>query len=370
MNNSREQVVVLGNGPAGMTAVNNLRTFDPLLLAPEQTPSPSTCGGVLTAPATNHLKQTGLFEPMVKRAGQILRTLSVSTGGDVLLRHSLPKEEMVSFNRDRFDQTLWDVLDLQNVRFQSAHVSAFHSRVDHIEINTTSGKTIRTAGVIDGTGHRQITGDTSSSPARKLVGLEWHVDTVLPELDTLHLVLGDRWYAGITTTPENKTTVSAVVSHDRYIHDRPDGIWDDLIKKSPPTVREVLPERTTDSPKTKSGFWHTRSGKAITPRIVRVGDALGFTMPLSGEGIAMAMREGNIAGKFLSLKENSPFPLSRSNQKQLFEQLVLPFRKQIPRWKRTHWLGMHGPWTHRLYNVLPASVRWLFRFHKPSPNHW
>ncbi|MFB6344305.1 MAG: NAD(P)/FAD-dependent oxidoreductase [bacterium] len=363
-----ENTVIIGNGPAGLTAYLGLEDGNPLLVSPEVKPDPSVCGGVLTPPAISCFKRFDKLPSPLNGFSHEIKTVRVLHNRTTLAETS-PDAQLLAFDRTKFDNWLFSQVKNQTtLRHKQGYVRSIESTPRGLTLQLRGGESIRTRGIIDASGHRGITGEDSAHHSNPLIGLEWSWgNDITPLNNKLLIILYKNGYCGITSNAGGDGTISAVIRKNPTRNQPIDLARRRIIEQLPEFLSPLESKLTSNNPSTKAGFSRTHP-RPVRRRMVAVGDASGFTMPLSGEGIGMAVREGFEAGSYLS-QVNTPWPLTKRNQQQLHERLVIPYRRQIPRWWFTHWLGMNGHLltlipsqnellTTLLNNLIPGSHQW------------
>ncbi len=371
------KTLIVGNGPAGISTARALSNGSTVLVAPDDLPRPGVCGGVLTPPSCQFLRRGGVVETLLENGARRLEAVVVIADQRRLHTLRLGTKSMLSMSRERFDRTLFHQWVPADVRRRVGYVRRVEKGAGGILARMRDGSTIRADGVVDASGHRRLCSRNTrgnSGSGATLIGIEWTGGEAKLE-DRLYLVGFAGGYAGVTpisTTNGGRNlgyTVSAVIRTEYVQKHGPRRTWRRIHGSLTPPLRGRLPEQPPCDPLTKAGFWNEVDGP-VGSRWAAAGDAAGFTTPLTGEGIWMALREGHLVGEFLSKRRAGGWPLTPSQQEELGRQLVEPFQRQLPRWKLSHFLATHPGWLLTVHRLLPGLTGWLIKRLFPVSDHW
>ena len=346
-----EPFVIIGNGPAGIACLRELSSRDPLVISPSKTPEPSVCGGVITGEGMEYLRQNHLLQDVLDHGAKLISRIDICRQGNVIARKEFNETSMIALKRDRFDRLLWNKIPTEPRHIED-YVRQIHFTQDCVKLSMRSGRLIETGGVIDASGHRQIAKQKANgSPG--YVGREWHGGDG-NSVDTLLMIPGKGFYAGIVSDGTSKLTISAVaVDHSLKTDEKK--LWNNIYRHLPDPWKARLPEVPPSQTKSKGGFWNEPDTDHGNARMVPIGDALGFNSPLTGEGISMALREGQAVGQLLKARKNhhsSIFPLNKQAQRTVKEKALKPFLKNNTKRRLAHFLGSHGSW-------IEPPIRWI-----------
>ena len=291
-------VIVAGAGPAGSRAARLLAEAgrSVLLLERRTLPRPKVCAGGVTGRA---LARCGLDPaPLVERWVRGCRC-RIAGGREITLSRSQDQAPAVAMvSRDRFDEALARAAEAAGARLLE------NSPLKSVR-EDSAGVTVDTpVGVFRG---RWFVGaDGATSPSAKALGL--HADATLnpaieaelaPPKGRLDPELAELAFYDLTALPGGYAWVFP--KKDRYSVGlcstfpkvkRLKGFFEDFVARTPfLRVCRVVERKGWVIP------LNTRGGRIVSRRGVLAGDAAGCVDPLTGEGIALALRSGRLAAE-------------------------------------------------------------------------
>ena len=289
-------VIVVGGGPAGSAAAKmaGASGLEVLLLDKEEFPRNKLCGGALSRRVLSCLG-SDIPDPL---GGKDIFGMRVRYA-DRSIEHNKGCRLATMVTRYRFDDWLLaQARETGAIIRTGERVIDCREAVDHVEV-ITAGATYRARFVIIAEGaqgrlkHRVRRRDRKWEYGISMVAAvaadNGEIDARLPGLMELHpgvVHMGYGW----------------VFPHDGYYSV---GVWGPVAYVSEP--RRVMGDFLRDNGFT--GDYDLRGHVAamggirrsvVTSRMVLAGDAAGFVDPFSGEGIAFAIRSGQIAAEVIA----------------------------------------------------------------------
>ncbi|OPL12828.1 MAG: hypothetical protein AVO39_03965 [delta proteobacterium MLS_D] len=302
-------LVVIGGGPAGSSAARRAaqRGLKTLLLDKETFPRSKPCAGAVSRQA---LESLDFVLPHDVREKEITGLRICYRGGAIETHSDDPVA--VTVTRSRFDDCLLGkAAEAGALVHTGEKVVAVEELEDHVVVRS-GGDSYSGRYLVVGEGARAALGKNAGRTTRgKSVALSMvaeteapnaRIDERLPGLLEIHVDLFRMGYAWI-------------FPHDGYYSI---GLWGfaSHLKDPKGTARSFL--RRTGFPEGLHFRGHRMSTGTIvnplaTPRVLTVGDAAGFTDPLTGEGIFYAIRSGIIAADMAveAAQAGGPLPAGR-----------------------------------------------------------
>jgi geranylgeranyl reductase family protein len=382
-------LLVVGAGPAGTAAAIDASRGGRRVTVIDKAvfPRDKCCGDGLTTDALRILDDLGLVPDGVENwnavtdivirnpRGRITR-LPLPTGGQYAA--VVPRLDLDHRLVGLAQQTGADVL--QGVAFEG-----LTQHGDYVVTDTSDGPIAS---------RYVIAADGMWSPVRKHLGLtptgyrgEWHAfrqyfSNVGPQAQHLVIWFEDDLlpgYAWSFPLPGQRANVGfGITTRGRHGVGDMKGLWEDLLQR--PQVQEVLgPDARPEArhkawpiPAQVDGLPHS-SG-----RVLFVGDAVGATDPMTGEGIAQAMLTGREAAAAINIAGALRPAVATARYDGAIEQKLRPdhvLARQLARMLETE-LGTRAalraadlsPWTRRNF------ARWMFEDYPRAmvltPNRW
>jgi geranylgeranyl reductase family protein len=317
--------IIVGAGPAGSRAARLLAGdgLEVLLLEKEELPRHKTCAGGLTkrALAEADIPIEGLVERWVH--GSLCRFNAQQEV--TIVREEAPAVAMVM--RDRFDHALVRAAREAGAEvIQRTRVSAVEEGAREVRIRTSRGTFL---------GHYLIGADGAFSTVAR--SLELNVKTHFNPAVEAELHPPE----GILAPPLRRLVfydMGAVPGGYAWIFPKKD-FYSVGLCSTMPSVRNVMSlyrrfvasqPWLQDCRVARFGGWRiplgTRGGRIMTRRGLLAGDAAGCVDPLTGEGIAYALKSGRLAAKAIgkairSGGEPGIEPFQRTMEKEIYEDL-------------------------------------------------
>ncbi len=314
-------VAVVGAGLAGSCAAILLaQSGARVVLLDSKTPGHhKVCGEFLSPESRVQLEQLGVWPALELAGAQKVQRARISTSTRRGRSIALPGEG-VAISRASLDPILWR-------RAQQVGVVALdQTRVQSIEGN--EGFQIRTSAgdfsarfVVGATGRGSKLGrDGDKNPPKtpRFVGLKTH-------LRGAHLGRGEvamfpfaGGYCGLVEVENGSVNACLLAPYARLKNSSPAALWKEVCRENRSlgeAMREAKPlfEWIATGNLSFEHFAPARDG------VLRAGDAAGYIYPLSGDGMAMALRSGELAAR--SVEEALKWGLSPEEAASFYAQM-------------------------------------------------
>jgi flavin-dependent dehydrogenase len=292
-------VVVVGAGPAGAIAAKVLAAAaSVLLLDRSDFPRRKVCGACLSAGSLAQLERLGLGSVPSALGGVPLTSLALRASSGVA---RVPLRGSVAVSRS--------ALDLALVRAAQAAGAVFRpgaraSLADHdggartLRIERGSEEAIvRARVVIDATGLARGLSDEGGSATRPSPGARVGLGHESPAIGypvvpgELHMAVGRTGYVGLVRVESGALNVAAALDPSALDGVRPPDAIDRILNDAglPALPRDAMSAWKGTPPLTRIA---TDFGAR---RLLRVGDAAGYTEPFTGQGMAWALADARAA---------------------------------------------------------------------------
>ena len=305
-------VVIVGAGPAGSAAAIDLvrKGIKVILLDKAVFPRDKCCGDGLTTDALRILDELGLSPESIANWNAVTDAVIYSPKGR---KATLPlpsgKGQFAAIApRVELDYQLVNLAVDEGAELLSPlGFSDLEQFEDHLKILTTNGTTILARYLIAADGMWSSVRKATKSGIEKYRG-DWHAFrqyfsntgpnaqhlTVWFEPDLLP------GYVWLFPLPGQRANVGFGILRDHNHRVKDMGrLWKDILAR--PHVREVLGKQATPEGTHKAWPIPTRMPefKLSDKRVLFTGDAIGVADPMTGEGIAQALRSGRLAASAL-----------------------------------------------------------------------
>ena len=305
-------VVIVGAGPAGSAAAIDLvrKGIKVILLDKAVFPRDKCCGDGLTTDALRILDQLGLSPESITNWNAVTDAVIYSPKGR---KATLPlpsgKGQFAAIApRVELDYQLVNLAVDEGAELLSPlGFSDLEQFEDHLKILTTNGTTILARYLIAADGMWSSVRKVTNNGIERYRG-DWHAFrqyfsntgpnaqhlTVWFEPDLLP------GYVWLFPLPGQRANVGFGILRDHNHRVKDMGrLWKDILAR--PHVREVLGNQATPEGTHKAWPIPTRMPefKLSDKRVLFTGDAIGVADPMTGEGIAQALRSGRLAASAL-----------------------------------------------------------------------
>ena len=313
----RIDVVVIGAGVGGSCAALalGLRGFSVALLEAGQVGRPKVCGEFLSPESRGTFARLGVLNDILAAGAPEIATARVATTRRTVRAIAFSSSGL-ALSRGQLDAILWRACQNCGVRTQSkTRVQRVRRDEDLFQIQTSNGEFLARF-LVDASGRgSQLKTDESraqnlplppkSRPKRhRFMGLKTHLRgaVVAPGEVAMFPLRGG--YCGLVGIENGLTNACALLHYSQVGGRAPDELWEDFRAQNAALARatqDCVPQ-----------FAWLATGNVgfgrfapVQNEMLRVGDAAGYIHPLTGDGMAMAARSGELAAQILG--ENSVF---------------------------------------------------------------
>ena len=346
-------LIILGGGPAGtaaaITAAGNGATV--LILEHGIFPRHKVCGEFVS-PESLALLQS-LLKPDTTLLRQAPRIAAARVFLDGRRLHAPIHPPAASIPRFQLDLALWRAAEQAGADAQT------QTTVQRLSGNgpflvETAGGSFEARGVINASGRwSSLSPRPSTSAGQKWLGIKAHFHEPSPP-GSVDLYFFAGGYCGVQPVAPGVINVSAMVRADAAItlpavfalHSQ---LEDRSLNWQPAT------EPVTTSPLL------FRNPEPLRENVLLAGDAAGFVDPFVGDGIALALRSGALAGQCLLpfLRGESSLPAAAGVYRETYRRAFLPVFRNAARFRRLLSLParLRAPFVHLLEHTgLPGFV--------------
>lgn len=297
--------IVVGGGVAGCCAALTLaqRGATVALLEAGRYPRHKVCGEFLSPESRATLRRLGVESALLQSGASPVVAMRVVDRLGRTLAAPLPPGAL-AISRFRLDSLLWDAaLAAGAACQQSCRVRAVERDGGGLFVVHTHDTSWHARAVIDASGRRggwladSVTADETSEPIRHL-GLKAHFRNVALDRGQIELHASDGAYCGLLRIEDELTDVSFITRYDKMREEAarsPNDVWRRLrLASAALGTRFRRAEQVT--PWLSTGNVTFGRQNPTTGDVLCCGDAAGFIHPLTGDGMAMAARSGELAG--------------------------------------------------------------------------
>ena len=385
------EILIIGGGPAGCASAIELARAgrNVTIIDKADFPRDKCCGDGLTTDALRILERMGLKPTSVSNWNNIMNVVIHSPSGNVI-ELPLPKGQgqyAAIVPRLELDEQLLNLArDAGASIYTPVRFSSINQLDEHVAVTTSGGERILARYV--------IAADGIWSSVRKAVGAgisnyrgDWHAfrqyfSRTGPEAQHLRvwfesdLLPGYMW---LFPLPGQRANVGfGVLRGSRYEVGDLGKLWNNLLER--PHIREVLGPKAVAEGTRKAWPIPTRLNELLPfiGRVHFVGDAIGAADPMTGEGIAQALRTGMASAH--AIIKSGPFKAQQAGE--LYQRTIAAelghdhrfagqLQKLLERSETTELaleLANFNAWTRRNF------ARWMFEDYPRAlvltPNRW
>ena len=300
----KNEVIVVGAGLAGLTASIELarQGRDVLVFDRHPLPRHKVCGEYLSMEVVPYLTRLGI---PLDDAPRIEQLLLCSSGGHQVRTRLNPGG--IGISRHALDYRLYLAALEAGVRFRWDPVEAVRFEKEQFRV-TSRGKTFEARQVLGAWGKRSSLDRSLNRPFFKetgpWLGIKMHYKAPYPP-NQVGLYAFRGGYGGLSVTETGAVNFCYLVHRDRF-RDTPDlSSCTQRLLKEHPVLHEVLDgaEPLFEKALSISNIYFGKKLRS-TGHVMMSGDAARLIHPLSGNGMAMAIRSGSLlsglVGQYLS----------------------------------------------------------------------
>ena len=300
-------VAVVGAGLGGTCAALSLarRGHKVVLLEAGKAGRHKVCGEFVSPESRATLARLGVFES-VANAG------AVAIGGARILTSNRRGAAMplsapgFALSRQKFDELMWracgeaNVLQLENTRV--AQIEALENGY-RLSVGACKNieSTIETSFVVDATGRSARLHNQPRSPAksRRFVGFKTHLrGTDIPNGE-VQMFPFRGGYCGLVGIGGGLTNACLLATYERTRGQKPEEFWASVCAENRALGCAVAGAIAEFAWLATANVSFEQRAPTSDDGIVRAGDAAGYIHPLSGDGMAMAIRSGELTAATL-----------------------------------------------------------------------
>ena len=385
------EVLVIGGGPAGCAAaielVNSGRNVT--IIDKANFPRDKCCGDGLTTDALRLLESMGLKPSTVKNWNEIMNVVIHSPNGNTI-ELPLPQgrgQYAAIVPRTELDERLLDLARDAGTSIQTpVRFESLRELDQHVEVMTSTDRKILARYV--------IAADGMWSSVRKALGVginnyrgDWHAfrqyfSQTGPEAQHLRvwfepdLLPGYMW---LFPLPGQRANIGfGVLRGSHYEIGDLGKLWNNLLER--PHIRDVIGPNAIPEGNRKAWPIPSRLMELLPSkgRIHFVGDAIGAADPMTGEGIAQALRTGRSSalaiinsGPFKPQQAEAIYKRAIADELGHDHQFAERLQKLLEKSETTELalkLANYNDWTRRNF------ARWMFEDYPRAlaltPNRW
>lgn len=326
--------IVIGGGLAGSSAAINLakRGLHVALLEAGSFPRHKVCGEFLSPEARPVLRRLGIEDELFEKGAREVRAARLVLGND-FFEVSLPAPAL-SVSRLLLDEVLWNRARQSDAHcWEKTRVRHWQQEQNKFRVQTSQGE-VWARGLIEAAGRR-----TEVKTTAKFLGLKthWRGGDFEPGIVEMHVFKGG--YCGLVRIEGELTNVCLLTRYETWQRSSaktPQEFFEQILRQCPLLARRVAKaERVhswlaTGNVQFEGANYQNSAG--AKPNVLRCGDAARFIHPFTGDGMAMALRSGELAGATLA---------SRFNQGDAASLFESAWRRQFT--SRLNWAGVLAP---------------------------
>ncbi|MDQ1914610.1 FAD-dependent monooxygenase [Paenibacillus sp. GD4] len=332
-------VIVAGAGLAGTSLAYALagRGWSVLLVDRHTFPRHKVCGEFLSPEAGRSLAALGLDSLVRSLRPALIDTVRITCDAGPTLEAPLPGQAW-GLSRRTLDLVLLEASKQQGVTvWTGATVTAIHELLPggyQVELRCAGEKRILKSRVVAGAWGRSspslsLSRDQKKSvPASSYIGLTTHLRSSSPKASEVELYFTEGGYLGISPIEGGNWNAAALVRAEafRASGSTTQGMWDRMGAGNAELRTKLAPE--AHIPGTAAAVAPVMPGRRICAwdKSPHVGDAAAVISPLSGDGMALALRSAELTAEYADRYLRGSLTLSG-------------WRRQYEAQLRTEWTG-------------------------------
>ena len=300
-------VAVIGAGLGGTSAALALagRGYKVVLLEAGIAGRHKVCGEFVSPESLASFARLGVTDAIENAGALPVSHARVLTSGRVGAAMPLPASGF-ALSRQKLDALMWRACGANGVtRTEKTRVGHIETLQDGYRLSIGAGKVIErwieARFVIDASGRNARIGghENVGSKTRRFVGLKTHLRGADIPPGEVQMFPFRGGYCGLVGIGEGLTNACLLASYERTRGVKPERFWEKIGLENRALGRAV-------DGATPAFAWIATGNVSFEQRaptndgILRAGDAAGYIHPLSGDGMAMAVRSGELAAATLN----------------------------------------------------------------------
>ena len=285
-------LAIVGAGPAGSSAAITAARLGVrvLLLEARDFPRHKVCGEFVSAEALEVL--AGLLRDVPSSKSLFVDALAIDRTRLLLgtrVVEAPVSPAALSITRYDLDAHLWKAAQAAGVETH-ANCEVLANRADGpFQLQTSSGKFAAKALIIAAGRWSQFTSDRTVPPGPKWIGLKAHFHEADPARST-DLYFFDHGYCGVQPVAKEMVNACAMVRSDTATSLQAVFALHPLLAKRSAAWKVATPPVSTAP-------LIYRRPQPVRGHVILIGDAAAFIDPFAGDGISIALRSGQAAGR-------------------------------------------------------------------------
>lgn len=314
------EVAVIGGGLAGCSAAISLARAgaDVALFEAGTLPRHRVCGEFLSPESRATLERLGVTAP-IEAAGAREVNLARFWCGAKSADFPLGSARGLSLSRFALDALLWDAARGVGAKtLLESKVRGLQNEGDGF-VFEANGHKWRARKVISTTGRAGSPKLTSRDNAPRFFGLKAHFAGAQIGAGVVEMHLFRGGYCGLVRVEGDAVNAALLVDYRILQKRAPDEFWAHLLAQNPlfaarfRGARRLIPWETTANVAFER-FRPVGDGNSLPHGVLCAGDAAGYIHPLTGDGMAMALRAGELAAAVARAGQLNPREAARLYQ--------------------------------------------------------
>ncbi len=357
--------VIIGAGPAGLTAAIELSrcSWKVLLIEKSEFPRTKVCGGFVGPENIELLQEMGVYDDLLLQGAEKVDRvcLSASNGAQVRIPIASNSSSLhgLALSRKLFDWTLWNKCEEEGVELKKESVAVPTESLEGFDIEVKNWKNNHVEQV---TARYLIYANGASkqkgSAASGFFGISALFKNVTNMDKNVFLHFVQNGHLGINQFENGLTNICYVA--DKKMHQSVGGNLEKLFlkfKEENPVIREQLSGAIQETP-WKGMFLPKKSKHRFSEKnIFYLGDQVGLVNPVVGGGISLALSGGQLLASLMGNYEASQMPFEI-----VAERYESEWKKRF--FKRVCWSKLIGNLSHQ--KIAANNILWLLNRNQ----HW